>query len=199
MTMKEHYDRWCVLIAKPEITTGEYPPYLEFRVQDAVQLKRNKRYEEAIEIYLYLLERTNACYYDLLVSMYKSVLSSGHFYFAYEVIAMAEVLVKQKVGMKPAPHPLLPFLDPGPWRQTELRRELEELMLRHQNFRAVRNTNDGDFEYTMRDLTDVIKPYSGQDDYALPDGTGVETQAYIQGTLERMEDWHKKYKKYLDR
>lgn len=202
MTMQELYERWGVLIAKPGKRIGEYPSHVEPIVQEAVRLKRSGQYEQAIDLYLHIMENDNACYYDLLVSMYKTVLSSGHFYFAYEVIAAAEILVKRWQGMTPPAHPFFPFVNPGIWRQTELRRELEELMLRHRNFSVIGDINDDNFRScfvrTMHDLTAVIKPYSGQDNYAIPGGVGPETQSYIQSTLEIMTNWHEQYKEYLN-
>ena len=77
-----------------------YPSYLEIEIQKAVSYKRNKDYDNAIQIYLDIFEREKGFYPAILEYLYKTVICSGQFVFAYEVILFAEIFAKLCWGMK---------------------------------------------------------------------------------------------------
>ena len=201
MTMQQLLDRWHVLLEKKDKFVGEYPPTLEPLVKRAVQEKRCGFYLEAIDTYLSIMERNNACYYDLLVSMYKTVLCTGCFHFAYELIAVSEIMVKIKKGNNPAPHPLFPFLQTGKWQQTELRHELEKLLIRNQDYSKLTDTSSKEYIDTgkkvLADFENTIKPYSGRDDYFLLYGAGARLQEEIAFGMRAMIDWRNYQGQYL--
>ena len=157
---------------------------------------------EAIDIYLRIMEENNACYYDLLVSMYKSVLCAGCFHFAYELIAVSEIMIKVNKGIRPKPHPLFPFLQPEMWRQTELRRELEDLLVRNEYYLNLTNASDEEYkkagEKVLADFEETIRPYSGDPDYRFPCTLGHSLVERIALGLRAKSEWHTFHGQYLD-
>ena len=118
------YERWdkmmnLVFAGTLKVDVDDYPSRLESKIQQAVSLKRNGKFEKAIEVYLDIFERENRIFPGILDMMYKSVLCSGRIDFAYEVIAYGEAFAKKAWG---------PSSWMGPWSQETRRIELENVL-----------------------------------------------------------------------
>lgn len=126
----ELYQRWSELMdlvfsGAISLDRDNYPTRLENRIQEAVELKRSGKFEDAVSIYLDIIDSEKRIYPAILEFMYKSVLCSGRIDFAYEVIAYAEGFAKKAWG---------PSSWMGPWSQETKRRELENVLAKCSDF-----------------------------------------------------------------
>ena len=184
MVIQELYERWQALLSNPEKKIGRSSQSFELTVPITTEFCRNGDYDKAISLIFRIMEDDTACYYDALVYMYKAILCAGDFSFAYEVIVMAELIVKRVLGFCPPGRGIT--AEEPVWTQTALRRELEALLMRNSDF------------CSENDLIKTIKPYSCQGDYKLPGGMGIHTQKGIHDAVKTMDTWRKEYKSYLD-
>ena len=104
------------------VYADDYPDYLEVDIQRAVYYKRNKRYDEAIKIYLDVFENCKGVYPSIMEYLYKAVLCNGELVFAYETILYAELFAKKCWGY----HSFL-----GDWSQAIKRKEFENIIIEY--------------------------------------------------------------------
>lgn len=202
MTIDDLHNRWTAWCERIPSSTksdiSEYPPDIEPIVQKAIHYKHCGQYLESIIIYMDIIETHTKMYPDLLKALYKSVLCTGHLYFAYEVIVMAECLAKFGWGMRPSSNnPFLALILPNEeWQQTISRKELEEKVLQYLEYSSC-TPSELKLRSIINDFETLIGPYSGQDYYKLPDDFSQHFCNTLRNTIDKIVEMHRKYKQII--
>lgn len=154
---KERLEEFLSSVSLGEIpvNANAYPPVLEPYVQQAVSAKRNGLYEEAVNIYLDILESMNCANSSIMSYLFKVILCAEEFALAYGLLAVMEEEITRKIGPQ---CPIMAF--PGgpvvgyiPWWFTEYKREMLNSSLQ-----TIRSKN-------IQYLLEYVKNKSGNPNY----------------------------------
>ena len=183
------------------VYADDYPDYLEVDIQRAVYYKRNKRYDEAIKIYLDVFENCKGVYPSIMEYLYKAVLCNGELVFAYETILYAELFAKKCWGY----HSFL-----GDWSQAIKRKEFENIIIEYfkqprsfltkENEEISKETINSIFSNTSKVnnmIKEVASRYSGQQDYSLPADHNFKVSSMLGECGKIYDHFHSRYADWL--
>lgn len=74
------------LVKNNRITTNNYPPDVEYKIQEAVQLKRSAKYEQALQIYLNIFSNQGIVQTGVLNGLFKVIAAAGYCREARELL-----------------------------------------------------------------------------------------------------------------
>ena len=137
------------------VNANGYSPTIEPQVQQAVALKRNGQYDDAVNIYLDLLKDMRCANSELTAYLYKVVICAEQFYLGYQLLTVMETAISKTLGPK-CPLRLFPG---GPvmgyinWWTTDYKQELYSACIQAQRNRST------------WELLEYVRPKSGNPSY----------------------------------